>query len=781
LKQLVLLCLCAMGALRAQVTGRVVDASKSAIGGANVRLDQRTTVTNDQGDFAFPAVPPGHHALTIEKSGFAKSEQEIDVAFRETGGEFRVPGILLTPESVKTTVTVKDADSHPLLQEPMAGKTGTKLEDLPSTVTVVDRDLIESQGGVALKDTIRDASGIAQGGGDSFGFADRFLIRGLDARILNDGFSDGDQRNGIPHSLNGVEQVEILEGPGSSLFGSGPPGGSINLVHYTPSPMLLYGGTLETGSFGMVSANAFVTGPTGFPGLNYRIDALAQHSDGFRSLASGDYEIRPAFSWALGRHLITLTIDARDIDATPDPAGLIYVNGSPIQGVSRETKYSTPFSHGNQTLVRTSLSDVWSLSRHLTIMNRFSYMYRNLSILRNGDSGTVTGIVFNGRQLREQHDVINDFDYQFEPVWSFRTGAIRHTLLTGFEAQRQNLHSNRATADLPNITNIFDPVIPETSTAGLNFLRDATHSGDIDLLTATYLGIYVADQIDLTSRLKVRLTGRKDWWDTDLTPQIFVPGRIYQGTQLFEPGVTYARRDAPLSASAGILYRLFSGISTFVGISRSNLAVFSSESTQSGVHAPESALQYEAGLKIAEFHDRVTLTAAAFDVKRDNVFTLVGDTPFFNNQATRGIDANLQVRLSQGWKIFANGTAQHAVLTANPSSPASTGKEPQGVAPYIFNVWSVYDFTIAGKRGFRVGGGVNYRDKMFGNTLNTNAVPAFTRIDAVLSYTPREWGISIGCRNLTNTLYFIAANGAGAFVGDPRTFFVELRGTFGKK
>ena len=324
-------------------------------------------------------------------------------------------------------------------------------------------------------------------------------------------------------------------------------------------------------------------------------------------------------------------------------------------------------------------------------------------------------------------------------------------------------------------------MIPETSIAGLTFIRDAKHSGDIDYLAATYLSVYAADQIDVTDRLKVRLSGRKDWWDTDLMPQSFVPGRIYQGTQVFQPGVTYGRRDAPLSGSAGILYKIHPGLSPFVGISRSNLATFSSESTQNGVHDPESALQYEAGWKTSTFKDRVTLTVAAFDVKRTNVFNLVGDTPFFNNQATRGIDANLQLRLTTKWNILANGTAQHAVLTNNPSSPAATGKEPVGVPPHIFNLWATYDFKVAGIRGFKIGGGVNYRDKIFGDTLNTRAAPAFTKMDAVLTFAPREWGISVGCRNLTNTTYFIAANGAGAFVGEPRSVFVELRGTFGAR
>ncbi|WP_070105788.1 TonB-dependent receptor plug domain-containing protein [Burkholderia plantarii] len=47
------------------------------------------------------------------------------------------------------------------------------------------------------------------------------------AQIYNDGFSDGDLLGGVSHSLNGVERIEVLEGPGSALLGSGPPGGSI--------------------------------------------------------------------------------------------------------------------------------------------------------------------------------------------------------------------------------------------------------------------------------------------------------------------------------------------------------------------------------------------------------------------------------------------------------------------------------------------------------------------------------------------------------------------------
>jgi iron complex outermembrane receptor protein len=159
-------------------------------------------------------------------------------------------------------------------------------------------------------------------------------------------------------------------------------------------------------------------------------------------------------------------------------------------------------------------------------------MYRNLPILRNGDGSSVSGTALISRQLRRQHDILSDYDYEAEPVWTFRTGGVRHSLLTGFEIQHQNDISNRSTADLENITNIFDPVTPEMSTAGLVFLRDAAHSGFLDELTATYYGLYATDQIDLTQRLKLRVGGRQDWWHTQLAPQVFVPGRILQAGRL---------------------------------------------------------------------------------------------------------------------------------------------------------------------------------------------------------------------------------------------------------
>jgi outer membrane receptor protein involved in Fe transport len=192
-----------------------------------------------------------------------------------------------------------------------ASKTGTKLADIPGSVQTIPHELLYEQGATMLRQSLDNASGVNFGGQDSKGFYDHFLIRGLNAQIYEDGFSDGDQLGGVSHSLNGVDHIEVIEGPGSALFGSGPPGGTINIVHYKPSADLHYGASVQAGSFGTVVNNDYITGPTTLPGLSYRIDGTFSHSDGFRDLASHDYEILPQLQYQWAGHTTNLALDLR--------------------------------------------------------------------------------------------------------------------------------------------------------------------------------------------------------------------------------------------------------------------------------------------------------------------------------------------------------------------------------------------------------------------------------------------------------------------------------------
>ena len=676
----------------------------------------------------------------------------------------------------------------PLQQVPELGKTGTKLADIPASIQIIPREVVTEQGGTLLRDAIWNASGINSGGQDSLGYFDHFLIRGLNAQVFTDGFSDGDQLGGLVHSLNGVRRIEILEGPGSALFGSGPPGGTINMVHYDPSPVFHWGTSTQVNSFGGVTNSNYVTGPTTIDGLNYRIDTTVTGGGAFRDLNSKDYEIRPSFSWHVDDHLFTFSLDARHIEQTPDSYGLIYFGGQPITGVPNTAKYSTPFAFAKQDDIRPTFTDKWDVTNFLTINNRFSYTHREIDAMRNNDSMTApnsksgTRLVTNadgsisldGRQLRYQNDSDNFFDYQFEPVWKFYTGGVHHTLLTGFEYQRQVMDTNRVTADLPNINNVFAPVTTESINA-LHFQCDKTHSCDNDHLVANYYGLYATDQMDLTDKWKLRVGVRQDRFDTDLNPLITVPGAFTLTNVPIVAGVPLTRSDTPTSWNVGTLYHLTDWMAPYIGASQSYLANFNSENVQNGIGAPESARQYEAGVRFSFLNERIVLNTAVFNVSRDNVATLFTPSTgpnagvqsvVFDSQLTNGEEVSLIAKVTEQWSVLANATHQDAVITTAPNSIGTVGHHPQGVPENMANAWSFYKFALGDISGFQFGIGANYRDRTWSDTTNVNSVPGFVIGNLLLGWENQNWGVSLNVKNFTNKLYFVAANGAGGFVGE---------------
>ncbi len=245
---------------------------------------------------------------------------------------------------------------------------------------------------------------------------------------------------------------------------------------------------------------------------------------------------------------------------------------------------------------------------------------------------------------------------------------------------------------------------------------------------------------------------RQNFFDTSLTPLITVPNATPGGPPPFatngQPllsGVTQSRNYSPLDWIAGALYKLLPWMSPYFGVSASHLANFNSENAQNGIGAPESALQYEAGIKFSFLRDSIVFNTAGFDISRDNVAaatTINGiETIVFDSQRTKGAEASLDAKVTDQWHVLANVTEQNAVITDNPQGITSIGNHPQGVPAYLANLWSTYDFSIAGMPGFRIGAGLNYQAKSYSDITNVNSIPAYV-IVSELSWVrePPHWG-----------------------------------------
>ena len=679
-------------------------------------------------------------------------------------------------------------------------KTGTPIGNVPRSIQFIPHELIEQQGATTLAETLHNVSGVTQGGQFAFGFFDRIIIRGLNATFLNDGLPDTtSDLTGIPHSLTGVERVEIMKGPGSAIYGGSQAGGTINLVHFRPSDIPAASITEQIGSFGTTTTDFSATGPTGLANVDWRVDARYQKTDGFRGLRGEVAEVLPAFSFRPENHDVEVRFEYRHIEQLPDATGIPFSppNGTGLPlAVPATFRYYTPFAEGNQDIARVFASDAWTVNDFLTVNERASFTNRSVDIFRNaGGSVNLIGNVYEltNRQLRAQGDNVNDLIYQLEPTWKFQIGDVKQTLLTGFEARRVDAQSARSTADLPNIGNIFAPVVPEQSLSSLVFKCDSGHSCNDDSMWARLYGLYVIDQIDFGDRLKLRFSGRQNWFDTGVEAQAALPansGNVHPCPTIptgcpFVPGVPVTNFDEPFTWDAGAVYFLNPNLSVFGGYSDSAYPIFNTEEPQSIGQAPEQGTEYEAGLRY-QIPQKLTISTAFYQVTRENVFMLttvpnpngpgnIDQTVFFNYQV-RGWETDITVRPIEKWTVNANFALQDPRITSFPQTPADVGHLVPSVPTQLANFWTTYDFTVGEPVGLlRASFGMRYRNLEYADAANTRLVPGATLFDAGLERIKDRYTIKIGVNNIFDTKNYLYADGTGggALPGPGRTVYLR--------
>ena len=111
------------------------------------------------------------------------------------------------------------------------------LREIPQTIEVIPRNVIEEQGITTLSDALRNVPGITlqagEGGGASSTAGDMFNLRGFNA--ANSLFVDGVRDDGlISRDVYNLEQIEVFMGPTGSDVGRGTAAGYVNLQSKTP-------------------------------------------------------------------------------------------------------------------------------------------------------------------------------------------------------------------------------------------------------------------------------------------------------------------------------------------------------------------------------------------------------------------------------------------------------------------------------------------------------------------------------------------------------------------
>ncbi|WP_158917406.1 TonB-dependent siderophore receptor [Caulobacter sp. S45] len=707
-------------------------------------------------------------------------------------------------DNTVSTVVVTAPRTTPLDQVVSIDKTGTPIQDQPRSIQIVPRELIDEQGGIKLTDTLRNVSGVTQGGQFAFGFFDRVIIRGLNATYLNDGLPDGtSDLTGVTHSLTGVERVEVLKGPGSALYGSTEEGGTINLVHYRPSDAFDAGLSEQYGSHNTTTTDVFATGPTGLANVDYRVDGEYERSDGFRGLSDETGEFLGALRWRPAQHDVELRFEYHHLENTPDATGIPFSppsgTGKPIQ-VPVDDTYSTPYAFANQDIERLFLTDAWTVNDYLTVNLRGAYTNRDVDLARNaGGTVKLVGATYalTSRQLRHQEDHFGDLNLQAEPTWRFNTGSLKHVLVTGFEVRRIDGDTERSTADLPNINNILAPVVNDGSFSSLSFKCDNSHSCDDANLSAHFYSLYAIDQIDVTDALKVRLSVRQDWFDTEGDAKTLLPANPGQEQpcnppQLnacpWVPGQPIKRDDSLVSYDVGLVYFLTPALSVFGGYSSDAYPIFNTEEPESIGQTPERGTQFEGGVRF-ERGAWLSLSTSLYRATRDNVFTFLTepapggtgniDVAQVFSYRVQGWETDLNLRPTHAWNVIANLAVQDPTITNYPATPADVGHGVPSVPSLLANAFTTYDLhlPITGPvEDLQFAFGARYRNHEFADAAETRLVPGAPLFDVAVSIPHDRWTASVGVKNILDRRNFLYGDGTGggALPGDGRTAYVRL-------
>ena len=200
--------------------------------------------------------------------------------------------------------------------------------DLPVSIQVVPREVMDDQQVIRLEDALKNVSGVYQAFNNGFGETD-FGLRGFRQLVV---YEDGFRVPGMGSQETAhLERVEVLKGPAAALYGRIEPGGLIDQVTKRPLATPAYALRQQFGSFDLYRTTVDATGPlTKDDTFRYRLNIAHENADSFRDFVDREgLFVSPVVTWNIGAHTqASVDYQYRFRDNSSD-RGIPIVNGRP--------------------------------------------------------------------------------------------------------------------------------------------------------------------------------------------------------------------------------------------------------------------------------------------------------------------------------------------------------------------------------------------------------------------------------------------------------------------
>lgn len=647
----------------------------------------------------------------------------------------------------------------------VGGKILTPLRDIPQSVTVINRAVLDAQAATSLSDAVRNVPGITLGGAEGGQIGNNINLRGFSART--DLFLDGMRDRGQYYrDTFYLESVEVLKGPSSMLFGRGSTGGIINQVSKEPGlrDRNEVSTTIGTGGYlrGTADLNRRLSDTSAL-----RVNLVGQDVGTTRdTLQHRDFGIAPSLRLGIGTDTqVTLSALIEHNRDMPD-YGLLAINGRPLD-VRRDNLYQFTDDRTVQDVASFNARVEHKMNANLTLRNQAQLSrYRtdaretapnNVGTVAGGiftplptaAAGNFTALPLSQLALRYvSHDrVITDqsLDNQTDLIAKFDTGPVKHTLIAGLELGHDTYDNQAGSRNNLPFGAIVDPSPLSTPANSISI------AGNRARASANTVAIYANDTIELGKHWKLVGGLRQDRYQGSIDNNV---NSLNTAGNTTVPSATQIVNFT--SVRAGAIYQPSEAQSYYVSYGTSfnpSLEQLTLTTGQQNLD-PEKNRSVEIGAKWDLMQGNLSLTSALFRIDKSNartqtstgVYDLSGDI------RVNGFELGATGRLTPRWQVIGGYTFLDATIVKATAFDGSQGKVPANTPRNSATLWTTYALTPE----WEVGGGATYMSNRFAN--NTNVVEAgdYARWDATLAYRQPKYDIRLNLLSLTDRRDFIS-------------------------
>jgi iron complex outermembrane receptor protein len=663
-------------------------------------------------------------------------------------------------------------------------KSDTPLIRTPQAISVVTADQIRDRGITDLNDALRSVAGVSRS--STYGYYDAYTIRGYDTAydsLYLDGLITSSVA-GTNYELAGLERVEVLKGPASSLYGSAPIGGIVNLVSKRPREDAFLDVGIATGSYDLIEGRIDANAPLDSAGrFLFRINALYSDQDNFVKYAGKNRVfVAPALTAVLGdnTHLTILGRWQRDHDNpwAPLPAeGTVLPNANgPIPYAFAANFPGKQKAHNNQDyksigyIFDHDFSEAVRFTQTLRYTHAKTYWnnwifpdaYADSSYIDGVQQGHILGINLYGPFY--QTDKAFGADSRISA--KLQTGPLSHQILIGYDYRQLRSKAREDGGNYDITVNTLDYLNPDYS---VPLIHDPIWAYSSSSRSHQH-GVYFQDQIGIGDKLFVTAGGRWDWVVND------------------------GKKDTDFSPRVGVNYLFTPQLAAYASWSRSFSPQFGWIETFDGSALPNGhGRNIEAGVKLGSPGSGLSATAAVFDLVRTNVPTAdpvhTGFYVVTGKQRSRGFEIEGAWAPVPGASLSLAYTYIDAKITEDNEVPVGTrlGNVPhhnlymrgeyelqqgvlKGVGASLALLWN--SDKVGDTSAFYDADGDGTNDAAF-------RLPGYVIIDAGLSWRRDDWRIALNVDNLFDKHYYPEASYySRVAIGEPQSWRLSLSRQF---